>query len=280
MSEAEYLADPCDTPSLSSSIAHLLVSRSPRHAWRAHPRLGNVDRAATEAQDRGSVIHALVLGKGASFAVLDVDDFRTKDARAQREAAVADGRIPIKRDFYHECEGVALVVTSTLDKLGIRLVGERQRTELVAIWQEDGAMCRARFDSLDGATIYDLKTTREGTDQAIERSIRQYGYHIQAAAYVSALEHLGPELAGRVSFVPIFVECDTNEVIPVELAANVLEVGRRRWKRAIDAWKRCLDANRWPGYAPSERRVIEFSEYAVSADQYDAISHRERMKGL
>ena len=37
--EAEYHADPAPEPSLSRSLAHTLLTRSPRHAWQAHPRL-------------------------------------------------------------------------------------------------------------------------------------------------------------------------------------------------------------------------------------------------
>ena len=34
-----YHADPCPGPSLSSSVAKLMLDRSPLHAWHAHPRL-------------------------------------------------------------------------------------------------------------------------------------------------------------------------------------------------------------------------------------------------
>lgn len=284
IAEAEYLADPCDRPSLSSSIAHLLVSKSPFHAWRAHPRLGNAKEESTEALDRGSIVHALVLGHGARFAVLDVDDYRTKAAREQRDRAIVGGQIPVKRDFYAECHGIALAVTSRLATLGISLApASHRKTELVAVWEESGVLCRGRLDCLDmttGATIYDLKTTRDGSDDEIVRSFRRYGYHVQAAAYVSAVETLCPQLAGRVRFVPIFVEADTHEVIPVELGANVLELGRRRWSRAVDAWGRCLTANKWPGYAPAEPRTIEFSDYTMTADGVDALALRERMRAL
>ena len=39
MPEADYHKDPSPTPSLSSSIAKLLVNESPYHAYRQHPRL-------------------------------------------------------------------------------------------------------------------------------------------------------------------------------------------------------------------------------------------------
>ena len=40
-SHEEYLSDPCPEPSLSRSIADILMAQSPLHAWCAHPRLGN-----------------------------------------------------------------------------------------------------------------------------------------------------------------------------------------------------------------------------------------------
>jgi hypothetical protein len=101
VTETEYHSDPCATPSLSHSVAHTLVTQSPRHAWLEHPRLGgNKERASTKAMDEGSILHRLLLDAGSDFDVLAVDDFRGKDARAERDDSLARGRIPIKvRDF-------------------------------------------------------------------------------------------------------------------------------------------------------------------------------------
>ena len=67
-----YHADPCERPSLSSTIAKVMCSRSPRHAWLAHPRLGDAPEGdAPEGEEKvskqkllGSLLHRLVLGKG------------------------------------------------------------------------------------------------------------------------------------------------------------------------------------------------------------------------
>ena len=58
---AEYHADPCPEPSLSSSIIRLLCSASPLHAWTAHPRL-NAAYVAEESDrfDVGTAAHALL----------------------------------------------------------------------------------------------------------------------------------------------------------------------------------------------------------------------------
>ncbi|WP_242401117.1 hypothetical protein [Acetobacter okinawensis] len=37
--EAQYHADPCPTPSLSNSVARILLDESPMHAHFSHPRL-------------------------------------------------------------------------------------------------------------------------------------------------------------------------------------------------------------------------------------------------
>ncbi len=37
---AVYFADPAAQPSLTQSIAKILIEKSPLHAWHEHPRLG------------------------------------------------------------------------------------------------------------------------------------------------------------------------------------------------------------------------------------------------
>ena len=295
MTATTYHADPCDVPSLSNSIANVLLTRSPLHAWRAHPRLGNKVRESSDEQDRGSVVHALILGEDERIVVLPFDDFKSKAARAARDKALADGLIPVKTSLYRECVTEAKEIQANLAKHGVVWGdGKGEQVERVAIWEEPTelpnaethilepakVLCRARMDVVHGNVIHDIKTTREGTDDAIERAIRTYGYHVQRAAYVSAFERLEPQWAGRVEFVLWFIESETLEVIPVELGGELRTIGEQRWRRAVDAWAKCLQANKWPGYAPAGKRVIECSQWAMTNDQYAAIELSERMAGV
>lgn len=68
ISVEEYHADPCAAPSLSSTLAGLLLNRSPRHAWTAHPRL-NPEHQSKDSKtfDIGRAAHRAVLGKGGDF---------------------------------------------------------------------------------------------------------------------------------------------------------------------------------------------------------------------
>ena len=56
-------------PALSYSIAKILIGESPRHAWCAHPLLGNMRGEPTAEMDFGQVAHKLMLGRGVDFAI-------------------------------------------------------------------------------------------------------------------------------------------------------------------------------------------------------------------
>ena len=88
---AAYHADPAPEPSLSSSVARILVERSPRHAWWAHPRL-NPDFAPDRGSDAaavGSAVHAVALeGEWDRIAFIEAPDWRTKAAKEARSNAL------------------------------------------------------------------------------------------------------------------------------------------------------------------------------------------------
>lgn len=253
ISEEEYHADPCPAPSLSASVAKVLVEKTPRHAWQMHPRLGGVSREPTATMERGTLIHKLVLGAGREFVEVAAKDWRTKAAQEQRDAARAGGLVPVLAADLDDAREAALRITENLAASGVVLSGE---SELSVTWQEparDGAVwCRTRMDhfiSEVGATIFDLKTSRSAHPKACSRHVIDYGYTIQRAAYVRAIERRYPDTAGRVAFVFAFVETEPPyEVGVYELDGMLREHGERLWSEAVDAWSHCLATGEWPGY--------------------------------
>lgn len=253
-SAAEYHADTAgDRPSLSASIAGTLVSRSPLHAWRQHPRLGNVNREPSAAMERGTLVHALVLGTEAGVEVIEADSFRSKGAQEARDAARAAGRIPLLAAEYAEVEAMADAVRTNLRSLGITLDGE---SEIAVSWEEDSSLgpvlCRGMMDHLvlDRGLVMDLKTTRDAHPLKCARSMVEYNYDVQWAAYTSAVAALRPDLAGRVEMLFLFVESEPPYcVTPVLPDGSMRELGEMRWGRAVETWARCLAADYWPAYA-------------------------------
>lgn len=237
---------------LSASIATTLIARSPLHARAQHPKFGGKGKTPTKAMDRGTIVHALVLGKGKTFAVLEHDDYRKKAAQEERDAARDMGLVPILRREFDEAQQICASIWHQLGKLGVRLDGE---SELAIEWQEPTehgpVLCRGMVDHiwLDRGAILDLKVVSDARQDHIERSAEQFGYAIQAAAYRRALAALKPEFAGKVDFLFAFVEAEE------PYAANLCrpdgafaELGERRWLRAVETWARCLATNNWPSY--------------------------------
>src|SRR4051812_44666757 len=93
----EYLSDPCERPSLSSSIASLMLQRSPAHAFAAHPRLGGHRSDPTEAMLNGTLIDSLLCGGDTEIIESPYDEYRTKEAREWRDATAATGKLAVKR---------------------------------------------------------------------------------------------------------------------------------------------------------------------------------------
>jgi hypothetical protein len=264
----EYFTDPCAVPSLSSSIAHVLDTESPLHAWSRHPRFGGVKRAPTKSLENGSLSHSLLLGTGKDVEVIDAKDFRTNAAKEARDAARAEGRVPVLADDFNEAKATADELRKRFDDLGIVLDGE---SELTALWTEtasNGAtvQCRGMIDHLKLPRIYDIKSIRSANPAICRKHVESYGYATQHAAYVSAVERIKPELAGRVEFIFVFYELEPPfAVTPVRLSGVFRQLGDRAWKRSVDRWEACLRTNKWPAYA-DEIIDLEPSGWALSRD--------------
>jgi hypothetical protein len=246
---AQYHADPCERPSLSSSVAHTIVSRSALHAWSDHPRFGNHRPAATDAMSDGSIIHAMLLGSGPQLDVIEADNFRTKAAQELRDAAIEAGRLPVLARRYAELQLTVNALHVNLLEFGIDL--QDGASEVPIEFETGGVLCRSMLDNLNHARgrIVDLKTITSADPRTCSRHAVDYGYDIQRAAYVQALEALKPELAGRVDFIFAFCEIEPPyAVVPLRASGQLRALGDSRWGRAVDTWKRCLETDVWPGY--------------------------------
>lgn len=244
-----YHADPCPEPSLSASVARVLLQRSPLHAWHAHPRL-NPRYAPDDSSrfDLGSAAHAMLLeGDHARVAFIDAPDWRTKPAKEARDAARAEGRLPVLE--HHEATlstmltvARAAVAASELPDL---LDGDAERA---LVWLDGSAWCRSRLDMLstDRRVILDYKTCASAEPEMFIRQIGNMGYDVQAEFYLRGLEAITGEQA---TFIFLAQEIEEPFACSLVSLANVYrEIAQRKVERAIDCWGRCLQAGRWPAY--------------------------------
>lgn len=233
-------------PHFSATRAKTLIAKSPLHAKAL------TEIAPTEEMDRGAIVHRLVLGKGADYAVLPFDDWRTKAAKGSRDAARAAKRVPIKESGFAQASLIAESVRTQLAERGIVLDG---RSELAIEWTEETehgpVLCKGMLDHcwLDTGLIIDLKVTENAAPSAIERTSENLGYAIQWAAYTRALAALDPDLAGHIGFAFVFCEPEAPFAVNVAEPDGVFQqLGIQRWRRAVTTWAECTKNNAWPGY--------------------------------
>jgi hypothetical protein len=244
-----YHADPAPTPSLSCSIAKILVEQSPLHAWQAHPRLNpGFEREEDSRFDLGSAAHMMLLEKREDgIVVVNADDWRTKAAKEARDAARANGQLPVLERHYGDI--VAMVESAKAYLAGTELAGilETGIAESTIMWQENDVWYRCRPDVITPHVILDYKSTASAEPEFITRQIGRMGYDIQESFYKRGVK---AATGADKPFVFLFQEVTKPYACSlVGLSAAYQELGRMKTKRAIATWERCLKANDWPGYA-------------------------------
>lgn len=280
LDERAYRLDPSDEPSLNASIAWELVNNSPLHAFHFHPRLGGERKERTKSTDAGTLAHALLLGKGMDAieiarATEDVYSGRGKDkalrvkagdpfpdwklaaAREAKAAIEATGRIPMLQRDLDRIEPISDVMrTRLLDWDERALTGDKEVTAMWVARATDGTpvQCRARLDLLDGWTIRDLKAWKSAHPRYLQSALVRMGSHLQAAAYVQAVETIDPKAAGRATYK--WLVCETSApypVTPVRFGGMMRALGERQWQQAVDLWAYCIRTGKWGrGYVDEE----------------------------
>lgn len=269
LNDADYFADKVlEVPTLSQTIAKLIVDKSPLHAWASHPRLGNcADRDDTKAKDDGTLMHHMLLGTGADSVVLiDADNYRTKAAQEARDAATAAGKLPVIAAKHNELKAGVGMMRDRMADAGVDLdLFDAAQAEAGILWYEDGVACRGRMDKLhiERRVIFDVKKSRSAHPLACARHMLAYGYDIQHTAYTSAVEALTGAM-GEVDMQFIFIEDKAPYAVTVGRPDGIMrELGDRKWKQAVATWKACLASGKWPGYATAPVR-LESPAWALS----------------
>jgi len=266
ISGEEYHADPCPQPSLSSTVAKILLAQSPLHAWTASPRLNpNWEPKDSKTFDIGRAAHRATLGAGSDFCAIP-DGILASNGAASTKAAkefIAQAReaglTPLKSS---EVDQISAMQAKIADKLnGLQIDLDPAHSEIVALAQMDGIWCRAMIDNVPGdprAPLYDFKTTTDASPDAAMRAVMNYGYDVQAAHYLDTWKAAtGDDRLFRF----IFQEKEAPfEVSVIEVGPDSLAMARKKIARARAMWANCLHADDWPGYPLGVHR-IELPEF-------------------
>jgi len=278
MSDDEYHADPCRVPSLSASMAKVLDAKSPAHAFLLHPRLGGERSKPTAAMERGTVMHAGLLGTGNDHRMVipeGVENYKTKVAQEMRDAIRTAGKIPVLFTDEQDNDATVRALKRRMGYKGVHF--SDGKAEQVIIWEEVAGsgrkvQCRAKVDYVQGHVITDLKSCVSAAPEEISTAMARYRYPVQAAAYTSGLSAVFPELAGTVEFRWVFFEsAPPFAVSRVRPSEQDMDIARAQWQRAIDVWDACMHAGAWPDYdsaATADPMIIETPYWYSRAQSY------------
>jgi hypothetical protein len=246
LTPADYFAEPCPVPALTSSGIGTLLTRSPLHFWHEHPALGGgKETAKTAAMYRGSLVHRLALGKGDDFVICDYADWRTNAAKAAKAAAEEAGAIPVLASKYEEALQMADTLRAMIDKACEGLPWE---AEMVVTGEWGGIHRRCMVDVWcpDLGLALDIKTAASITDGFLARAFAN-GYARQAAWYLDLLDAATGN-PGRNRFEFLFVEDEAPFLSRTASISEAYLTGARSENlRAERIFARCMAENRWPG---------------------------------
>lgn len=256
ISSDDYLADPVEDGSLSSTGARMLLPPSCpalyRHA-QDHPK------EPKRHYDIGTAAHLLVLGVGPELIEVEHDSWRTNASKDAAEAARADGAVPLLTKDYERVHAMAAALREHEGAARLLAAGTGL-PEQTLVWRDPATevWCRARPDWLPHwltadhrQIVFDYKTAAAADVESFEKAIATYGYHQQADWYLDGLVHTGLAAdRAHTAFVFIVQEKEPPylpNIFEIDIAALQRGAAQNHYARAIYA--ACTAANRWPGYA-------------------------------
>lgn len=160
-----------------------------------------------------------------------------------------------------QCMADAVLSNPDYDKLKGEKGGHYD-IEASIYFKPQDILLKSRPDLFNNFMALDLKTTLNASEEDFKKSIYKYGYHIQGALALDAINSIYPN--PEREFVILAVE----KVPPYLTAIYVLdqesiEIGREKYKQGIEIYKECLRKKKWIGY-PEGIHTIGLPAWALS----------------
>jgi hypothetical protein len=273
MENVGLLSMPADQYHAHSAVGHsglVRIMRSPAHY---QDYVTNAPEP-TPAMVFGTAVHTALLEPDIferDYVVAPKFDRRTKEGKEASQAWEAEnaGKTMLTAEQMAAIEQMVASVhghTGAANLLGSGLA------EMSGFWiDETGIECKCRPDwlvTMEGRTdwvtaIVDVKTCVDASADGFSRAIATFGYDVQAAFYQDGLK----ALTGRtIPFYFIAVEKDLPYAVAAYKASDdVIEVGRSKYRAALQLLKWCRDNDRWPAYQPNgEIETITLPRWAAN----------------
>lgn len=248
-----YHSDCCPGPSVSSSGLRKIHLECPADYW----AFSYLNPEAFAEPDReafafGRAAHALLVGGDdwSRYAVRPRkwDSWRTKAAKEWREE-----QIDAHRTVITEADlTIIMLMARVLEKHPMTPTLLEGRLEQSLIWQDEetGIWLKTRPDvipNFDRVVVDYKSTTSIVQPYKIQREIVDRGYFMQMALIEDGLRILADMT--DLNMVLLFqMKQAPFHVVPYEVDAHYLEIGRDFNRKALRTMAACLESGEWPGY--------------------------------
>ena len=273
MENVGLLSMPADQYHAHPAVGHsglVRIMRSPAH----YQEYVSNPPEPTPAMQLGTAFHTALLEHdrfSQTFVAAPKFDRRTKEGKAAAEAWEVEnaGKTSLTVD---QMAVIKEMIVSVRSHAGaVRLLGDGM-AEMSAFWtdRETGIECKCRPDflSMAGETvtgIVDVKTCVDASADGFARAIAALGYDVQAAFYQDGLK----AVTGKtIPFYFIAVEKEAPYAVAAYKASDeMIEVGRAKYRGALELLKWCRENGTWPGYQPNgEIETINLPRWAANFD--------------
>lgn len=255
-------------PALSSTGARQLLDAPARFEYAR-----SVPQEPKKSFDVGTAAHSKVLGAGALVVAIPGEMLASNGAASTAAAkqfiaeARAAGHVPVKQA---ELDAVNLMAEAVLANPDARKLLEQDGHPEASVFATDptlGVAVRCRFDWLAAIGV-DLKTSaKKATRAQFERTVMDYGYHIQQAHYEKTYEFAGGSLDG---FTFVVVEKEPPHLVGVfVLDADYRAMGHAKAAEARALFADGIETGIWPGY-PQEIQIVRPPQWAITAHLKEA----------
>jgi hypothetical protein len=208
------------------------------------------------------------IGTAAHYAILEPDTFEqrvlrgpdvrrnTKEWKAFTDMCAHAQAIGLKGEDY---DGVIAIrdLAHTIPELDTMRTGNViVEQSAYATDEEYKVEVKTRPDmfNTDTRIMLDVKNMASASAFSFQKSIGAYGYHMQHAAYVDIWQQ-ATGLEVEAFFFVVFEKSKPPAVQLFELSPSAIAEGHAIYRKALERWAQCSEADEWPGYPGGVQQI-------------------------